>query len=326
MIGYRRAFRALGSLNDGGDFCYPGGVKSPLAAACGNHHRPQDGIATMSHAPSAPSDVSLQPEEGWHCTHAFYRFRHDLLARMSAGEIAKGRKELVSILDPEGAEAPARLQTSTVSGQKADFGLMLLDPDPLKIDSVHQRLMSSPIGAALEPTYSFVSLTEVSEYVPTVEQYGARLVAEGEDPQGAAYEAKLKAYANREQAMRRQRLTPDLPPWPSTCFYPMNKSRHPQANWFMLDTDERRRLMADHGRTGMSFGGRVTQLITVALGLDDWEWGVTLWARNPEFLKDIVYRMRFDEASAKYAEFGPFFVSYVATAAEMLDHCRIGLK
>jgi chlorite dismutase len=121
-----------------------------------------------------------------------------------------------------------------------------------------------------------------------------------------------------------QRLTPDLPPWPNTCFYPMNKKRKVGENWFLLDFDQRSRLMAEHGRTGMSFGGRVTQLITVALGFDDWEWGVTLWARNPQFLKEIVYRMRFDEASARYAEFGPFYVSYVTTPAAVLAHCRIG--
>jgi chlorite dismutase len=73
----------------------------------------------------------------------------------------------------------------------------------------------------------------------------------------------------------------------------------------------------------MTFGGKVTQLITVALGFDDWEWGVTLWARNPDFLKEIVYRMRFDEASARYAEFGPFYVSYVMPASELLEHCGI---
>ena len=113
---------------------------------------------------------------------------------------------------------------------------------------------------------------------------------------GPGYRAKLKAYEGREVAMRRQRLTPDFPPWPSTCFYPMNKKRKVGENWFLLPVADRQRLMAEHGRTGMTFGGRVTQLITVGLGFDDWEWGVTLWARNPEFLKEIVYRMRFDEA------------------------------
>ena len=87
----------------------------------------------------------------------------------------------------------------------------------------------------------------------------------------------------------------------------MNKRRDPEANWFLLDFAERERMMAEHGESGMKFAGKVTQLITVALGLDDWEWGVTLWGRNAEHLKDIVYRMRFDEASARYAQFGSFY-------------------
>ena len=269
------------------------------------------------------AEISLTPAEGWHCSHFFYRFDRGRLAALTVAERAEGSAALIAALDPEADSAPARLQTSVVSGHKADFGLMLLDPDPLVVDAVHQRLMTTRLGPCLEPTYSYVSMTEVSEYVPTVEQYGARLVEEGETEGSPAYAAKLKAYEQREVHMRRQRLTPEFPPWPATCFYPMNKSRVPGANWFMLDVDERRRLMAEHGRTGMTFGGKVTQLITVSVGLDDWEWGVTLWARNPEFLKDIVYRMRFDEASAKFAEFGPFYTSYITSAQEMLSHCRI---
>lgn len=276
----------------------------------------------MSHA--APGEVSLKPNEGWHCSHLYYRFDRAALKQLSSAERAAGREHFVATLDPAASQAPSRLQTSAVSGHKADFGLMILDADPLVVDEVHQRLMSGPLGVALEPTYSFVSVTEVSEYVPTVEQYGKRLVEEGEDPSGPAYQAKLKAYESREVMMRRQRLTPELPPWPSTCFYPMNKKRKVGENWFLLDFADRSRLMAEHGRTGMTFGGKVTQLITVGLGFDDWEWGVTLWARNPDFLKEIVYRMRFDEASARYAEFGPFYVSYVMPPAQLLEHCRIG--
>ncbi len=277
----------------------------------------------MSHASSSSSEVSLSPAEGWHCSHLFYRFDRARLAAMSAAEVESGRRQFVETLDPQAA-APARVQVSAVAGHKADFGLMLLDPDPLKIDGLHQRLLGGPLGPALEPTYSFVSLTEVSEYVPSVEQYGKRLVAEGETLDSPAYRAKLKAYESREVMMRTQRLTPDLPPWPNTCFYPMNKKRDVGENWFLLPFDDRNKLMAEHGRTGMTFGGRVTQLITVALGFDDWEWGVTLWARRPEFLKDIVYRMRFDEASARYAQFGPFYASYIMPAAKLLDHCRVG--
>ena len=273
--------------------------------------------------PTEPGEVSLVPIEGWHCSHFFYRFDRGVLGAMSAAQVQTACDSLLAILDPSGPEAPARLQTSIVSGHKADFGLMLLDPHPLKVDSIHQRLLASPIGAALTPTYSFVSLTEVSEYVPTVEQYGQKLVEEGEDPNGPGWRAKVKAYEQREAGMRRQRLTPDFPPWPSTCFYPMNKKRKVGENWFTLPFAERNRLMAEHGKSGMKFGGRVTQLITASVGLDDWEWGVTLWARNPAFLKEIVYTMRFDEASARYAEFGPFYTSFVATPEEMLAHCRV---
>jgi chlorite dismutase len=277
------------------------------------------GAASESH-----SEISLVPSAGWHCSHLYYAFDRGALARMSGEAIAAGREQWICVLDPGSAEAPARMQTSVVSGHKADFGLMLMDPDPLKIDAVHQRLMASALGPALRPTYSFVSMTEISEYVPTVEQYGRRLIDEGEAEGSPAYQAKVKAYAARLPAMNRQRLTPEFPAWPATCFYPMNKRREVGANWFTLPFSQRHRMMAEHAKSGMEFAGKVSQLITVGLGLEDWEWGVTLWARNPQFLKDIVYRMRYDEASARYAEFGPFYVSYVLPPAGMLDHCRVG--
>jgi chlorite dismutase len=123
--------------------------------------------------------------------------------------------------------------------------------------------------------------------------------------------------------MNRQRLTPEFPPYRATCFYPMNKKRKVGENWFTLSKEERSRMMTEHARSGMAFAGRVSQLITVGLGFEDWEWGVTLWAANPEYLKEIVYKMRFDEASARYAEFGPFYAGYVASAGEILAHCLI---
>lgn len=268
-------------------------------------------------------EVSLRPLEGWHCGHFFYRFDRSRLAGLSSEAVARGRRALSELLTPDGS-GTARLQVSAVSGHKADLAVLALDADPLAVDAVHQRIMASALGPALEPTYSFVSLTEVSEYLPTVEQYAERLRAEGEDSAGPAYAAKVKAYQSREDAMRGQRLHPDLPPWPATCFYPMNKKRDVGENWFTLEFARRAELMTEHGRSGMAFAGRVTQLITVAVGLDDWEWGVTLWARNPQFLKDIVYKMRFDEASARYAEFGPFYVSYVMPVEALLAHCRVG--
>ena len=277
------------------------------------------------HAPAASAAVetSIQPASGWHVSHLFYAFDRLQLARLSRVERNAGAAAFAAALSPTSPDAPTRLQTWIVPGHKADFGVVAMDPAPLALDAVHQRLLAGPLGAALVPTASFVGLTEVSEYVPSVEQYAERLVAEGETPDSPAYKAKVQGYAAREPAMRQGRVEPELPPWPNACFYPMNKKRKVGENWFMLPFAERSRLMAEHAKSGMTFGGRVTQLITVSVGLDDWEWGVTLWARRPDWLKEIVYTMRFDEASARYAEFGPFYTGYVASPDEILTHCRV---
>lgn len=280
----------------------------------------------MSHGRPDVSNIpepSTTPIDGWHCGHLYYQFDRGVLAGMSAEDRERGRNEMVAILDPESDEAPERLQTSIVSGQKGDFGLMLMDSDPLKIDSVKQRLAACAIGPALKTTYSFVSVTEISEYVPSVEQYAAKLLAEGEEKDSPAYDAKVNAYAQRLPVMNRQRLTPDFPQWPVTCFYPMNKKRKVGENWFLLPFSQRNAMMAEHAKSGMQFAGKVQQLITVGVGLEDWEWGVTLWAKNPQYLTEIVYKMRFDEASARYAEFGPFLTSYICSPQQMLKHCRV---
>ncbi len=271
-----------------------------------------------------PIPNSLSPAGGgWHCSHLYYSFDRAALRQLTAADRAEGCHAVIAALDPAGPDAPVRLQSSITSGQKADFGVMGLDPDPLTVDRVHQRLMASPFGPALVPRYSFISITEISEYVQSVNDFGQRLAAEGMDPNSPEYHARVKGYADRLEGMNRQRLTPDFPPYRSMCFYPMNKKRKVGENWFLVSKEDRSRLMIEHARSGMAFAGRVSQLITVGVGLEDWEWGVTLWAANPEFLKEIVYRMRFDEASARYAEFGPFYTGYVASTEEILAHCQI---
>jgi hydrogen peroxide-dependent heme synthase len=262
--------------------------------------------------------------EGWHCLHLYYRVDPAAWKQLSPEEREVGCDTFVHLLDPSRPGAPQRLQTSLISGHKADFGLMIMDADPLLIDSIRQGLRHSPLGPALVPTYSFVSITEISEYVPTIEQYAERLVREGTLADSPAFQAKVKAYETRLPMMNRQRLYPEFPvDWPATCFYPMNKARHPLANWYQEPFSVRSDLMAEHATSGILFAGKVSQLITSSTGLDDWEWGVTLWGRTPQYLKDIVYTMRFDKASARYAEFGPFYVGYVCTPAQALEHLQL---
>jgi hydrogen peroxide-dependent heme synthase len=260
---------------------------------------------------------------GWHSLHLYYRIDQAALSLLTDTQRAAGREELAQLLDPQREGAPVRLQTSVVSGHKADLSLLVMDPNPLVIDEIKHGVRSSPFGAVLVPTYSFVSITEISEYVPTLEQYGERLKQEGNDPASPAFAAKLRAYEQREEVMRKQRLFPEFPAWPVMCFYPMNKIRHPAANWYTRPFSHRYEMMAEHGKSGMKFAGKATQVITASTGLDDWEWGVTLWGREPAFLKEIVYTMRFDEASANYAEFGPFYTSYIMSPQDAMRHVRL---
>jgi chlorite dismutase len=177
--------------------------------------------------------------------------------------------------------------TFAVLGHKADLGFLAIGPDLWRLRALQTALQ----GAGLDVVASYVSLTEVSEYAKGMP------------------EERLRA-----------RLYPQLPPEgkPAVCFYPMSKRRNVGQNWFTETYEDRERLMFEHGTSGRKFAGRVLQLITGSTGLDDYEWGVTLFAVTPDDLKECVYTMRFDEASAVYAEFGPFYTGMVATLDDIL--------
>jgi chlorite dismutase len=172
-------------------------------------------------------------------------------------------------------------------GHKADVAFMAVASDMREL----RKFQTAVQTAGVFITDSYVSITELSEYA-----------------------------ANVPEEMKTARLYPQLPPagknaW---CFYPMSKRRDPENNWFTLPFDKRSELMGEHGKSGRAFAGRVIQLVTASAGFDDFEWGVTLFAVNPDDLKDVVYTMRFDEASAVYAEFGAFYVGMVTPVEELV--------
>jgi peroxiredoxin len=184
-------------------------------------------------------------------------------------------------------ESDHQVVTVSMLGHKADLAFMAIGPDLRQL----RRLQSGLQAAGLDVVDSYVSLTELSEY------------SKGLPPE-----------------MLEARLHPRLPPEGKNafCFYPMSKRREFQHNWFTLPYDDRSNLMREHGRTGRTFAGRVLQVVTGSAGLDDYEWGVTLFAVHPDDLKDVVYTMRFDRASAVYAEFGPFYTGMVTPLDELL--------
>jgi chlorite dismutase len=278
------------------------------------------------HRPTSLAQIpaSLVPETGWHFLHVFYQVDRAVLAALPKKAIEDGSAQFVAALDRSREGAPAQVQSFAVPGHKADFGVMMAGKDLKAVHGVQVAIQSSALGAALKPTYSFYSITEVSEYVPDADEYGRILRdREGVDPASNVYKTKVAAYADRLGPMNQQRLYPDFPDWPCLCFYPMSKMRQGEQNWYTLPSEQRSELMSQHGRSGMRFAGKVSQLITASTGLDDWEWGVTLWARNPVFLKDIVYTMRFDESSARYALFGQFYFGYILPPGEVLATLRL---
>ncbi len=167
-----------------------------------------------------------------------------------------------------------------ILGHKADLAFMVLGEDLWRLRAFQTAL----VGAGLELVDSYVSLTEVSEYAKGV-----------------------------PDEMKQARLHPKLPPEgkPAWCFYPMSKRREVGANWFELPYDDRKELMMEHGASGRTFAGRILQVVTGSTGVDDFEWGVTLFGQHPDDLKDVVYTMRYDRASARYGDFGPFYTGMV---------------
>ena len=201
-------------------------------------------------------------------------------------------KEAIKEVTKKIVEQGDQLVTAAVLGHKADIAFMLLGEDLWRLRDAQTALAQT----GLEIVDSYVSLTEISEY------------AEGIPEQ-----------------MRNSRLYPELPPpdKPAFCFYPMSKRRNEQANWFTLPFEERLELMHEHGASGRTFAGRVLQVVTGSTGVDDFEWGVTLFAQHPDDLKEVVYTMRYDKASAIYAEFGPFYTGIVDELEVVLEHLDI---
>ena len=253
----------------------------------------------------------VRPSIGWGVLHLFYRVDRDRAER----EPGAGKRiaDAVASLVADGHQA----LVFVVLGHKADLGVMALGPDLARLHAFQHELAAAP----LLPTWSYVSLTERSEYTSTADDERARLVADGVG--GAELEEKVAAFADRMEHYVDARLHPQLPARAVIGFYPMSKRRDGSANWYELPFAERKRLMGGHARVGRTYAGRVLQLITGSTGLDDWEWGVTLLADDPVVLKEIVNEMRFDEASARFAEFGPFVTGLVLAPSDAL--ARVGL-
>jgi chlorite dismutase len=242
--------------------------------------------------------------------HLFHRVDHARAATASPGDV----KAVIDALEHVGETT--QLHLFGVLGHKADAMSMLLDPDLAALRSHQTTIDAAAARCGLDLDWSYLSMTEGSEYTTTPEQYREQMAPKVDDE--AQLDRMVDEFAERMATYTEHKLHPRMPEWELACFYPMSHRREGEDNWYSLDFDRRKALMAEHGKSGRAYTGRVLQLVSGSTGLDDWEWGVTLFAHDLYDVKDIVYRLRYDEASARFAEFGPFVIGMRRTPQQLV--------
>ena len=261
----------------------------------------------MEPTPTAYPPATL---EGWYAFHQIFSIDR------AAPRALPARVESTRLTQPKDGGWSA---ISRLIGSRGDVMVMHFRPTLEGIDAAQREFDALPIRAALKLEYSFLSVTEAGLYHLTA-QLAKEAAERGGSVGDETFNADLatRSAAERENPHVQRRLFPQVPDgMPYVCFYPMNKRRQPGQNWYSLSLEERSRLMWSHGMTGRRYAGRILQIISGAIGFDAWEWGVTLFGKDPIDFKKLVTEMRFDEASAKYADFGEFFVGKLASDEEL---------
>lgn len=262
--------------------------------------------------------------KGIHVLHLFYRLNRTEWMRLPAGQSSEMLTKLDSLCAANSAASHPRLMTYANVGGKGDFGFIIMAAQLGEVGQIHRSLENCFYPGVLEQVYSYLSVTELPEYVTTEEDLQNMLVQQEKlEPGTEAFTKRFAELREKQAQYEHYRLYPEMPDWEVMAFYPMSKRRQGGDNWYSLDFATRKRLMGGHARVGRKFAGRVSQLITGSTGIDDWEWGVTLMAHQTDALKEIVYEMRFDEVSARYGEFGPFFVNLRLKPAELWEYLRL---
>ncbi len=256
----------------------------------------------VMHDPRVPETV-----EGWSILHQMFRMRWEAWRALPDAERRQRAASTVDGLStmPRGEEGATAL--TTLLGHKGDLMLIHFRRDFEALQAAQLAVSRLAIAPYLEPASSYVSIVELGMYEMTAQIHGRlkdKDLAAGSPEFEKAFDAEMDEQRRRVIG----RLFQEVPPRRHVCFYPMNKRRGEQKNWYAVPVEERGRMMRDHGTIGRHYAGAVTQIISGSIGYDDWEWGVDLFADDPIVFKKLIYEMRFDEASAWYAEFGPFYV------------------
>jgi hydrogen peroxide-dependent heme synthase len=263
------------------------------------------------HDPKVPETL-----EGWSVLHQMFRIRWPEWQALPVPERSTRAAEAALALgamrrENEGTSVPVALL-----GHKGDLMLLHFRRGFEELQAAQLAVARLGLAPFLEPTTSFVSVVELGMYEMTA-QIHRRLVEQRLKPGSEEFERAFDAELDEQRRRVMGRLFVEVPARRHVCFYPMNKRRGEQRNWYAEPVEDRARMMLEHGKIGRHYAGRVSQVISGSIGFDDWEWGVDLFADDPVVFKKLVYEMRFDEASVWYAEFGPFYVGLQFSPSEL---------
>jgi hydrogen peroxide-dependent heme synthase len=275
----------------------------------------------MSVARTARPELASIPEvpltiEGYSVLHQMMKIRWADWRKLGAKEKREVIDEASAIFSAMEQNQNGQSALYSLLGHKGDLLLVHFRESFDHLNRAQLELARSRLNDFLDPASSYLSVIELGLYESTVKTYRS-LVERGIEPHSPEWKREIEETLARQREAMRSRLYPDLPPHRYVCFYPMDRRRGEDKNWYTLPIEERQRQMNEHGLVGRRYAGEVKQIITGSIGFDDWEWGVTLFADDPLVFKKLIYEMRFDEVSAVYALFGAFFVGIRYAAKDL---------
>jgi len=277
---------------------------------------------TQQPRPQVAAELPAVPltTEGYSVLHQMMRLRWPAWRALPAAEksaIAKEASDALAVMEKSDEKNSAgQSALFSLIGHKGDLMLIHFRESFAALNQAELQLANLRLSDYLEPTTSYLSIIELGLYDSTLKIY-KELADQGIEPHSDQWKAEIESKLIRHSEAMRPRLFPEIPPQRYACFYPMDRRRGEDKNWYKLSIEERARQMADHGMIGRRYAGQVKQIISGSIGFDDWEWGVDLFADEPLVFKKLIYEMRFDEVSAVYALFGHFYVGVRVPAAQL---------
>ncbi|HKN34136.1 MAG TPA: hydrogen peroxide-dependent heme synthase [Terriglobales bacterium] len=267
--------------------------------------------AVAAEMPAVPLTI-----EGYSILHQMMKFRWSDWRELSDAERRDLVQEAGAVLAKMEQNPKGQSALYSLLGHKGDLMLVHFRESFDALNQAELELARLKINDLWEPTTSYLSIIELGLYESTIKTYKA-LMDRGIEPHSDEWKREINNTLERQKEAMHPRLFPAMPPNRYICFYPMDRRRGEDKNWYTLPIEERQRQMNEHGLVGRRYAGEVKQIISGSIGFDDWEWGVTLFADEPLVFKKLIYEMRFDEVSAVYALFGHFYVGMRCPAAEL---------